>query len=277
MQSNHMPLDLISSILNDNTISDVREIRLNGRGESTTHPQFSKIVEEARRYHPAATLSMFSNMMFRDDSLLPLLQENSIDLYVSIDSAQKKLYEKIRKGSSFDRLLRRMPYLEGATIVFTLQPENFTQISEVCQFAANHGMKFILNVVRTDDEAFANRFRLMLQQKWDYLVDQLKSCLDILRDGVLLPDRIWGVPLPNELSKCVTCGSLDTCPIVEHEIMIGHDGLVYPCNMFNPTVLGNIYDESLESILEGQARKTFVSNHKEHYYCKNCAFVWKVE
>ncbi|MFW9804865.1 MAG: SPASM domain-containing protein, partial [Candidatus Thorarchaeota archaeon] len=92
-----------------------------------------------------------------------------------------------------------------------------------------------------------------------------------------IPDCIWGNPLPNEFTKCVTCGSLSTCPIVEHELMIGHDGLVYPCNMFNPTVLGSINEESLESILEGQTRRRFISNHKGHYYCKNCAYIWKVE
>jgi radical SAM protein with 4Fe4S-binding SPASM domain len=270
-----MPLNLISMILSDDIISDVGEIRLNGRGESTTHPLFSEIVGTARRNHPTAILSLFTNMMFSDDNLLPLLQENGVDLYVSVDSAQKKLYEKIRKGSSFERLSRRMHYLEDATIVFTLQPDNFTEISQVCQIAANHGMKFILNVVRTDDVEFATRFRLMLEEKWDSLVDQIECCLDILGDRTFIPNYIWGFPIPNNLSNCVTCGSLSTCPIVENELMIGYDGLVYPCNMFNPTVLGNIHEESLESILEGHSRRDFISNHKKNYYCKNCAYIWR--
>jgi MoaA/NifB/PqqE/SkfB family radical SAM enzyme len=275
--SNHMPMDLISRILDDDLVADVVEIRLNGRGESTTHPQFSKVVEVARTSHPAAILSLFTNMMFSDDNLLSIFQENSVDLYVSVDSTQKEHYERIRRGSSFDKLLRRMEYLEDATIVFTLQPDNFAQISQVCQFAASHGMKFILNVVRTDDEEFAARFQLMLQQKWDDLVNQLRCCLDMLGNRVLLPDSIWGIQLPTEYTDFVTCGSLSTCPIVEHELMIGFDGLVYPCNMFNPTVLGNVYDESLESILEGQTRQRFISTQKKHHYCKNCAFIWRAE
>jgi MoaA/NifB/PqqE/SkfB family radical SAM enzyme len=41
--------------------------------------------------------------------------------------------------------------------------------------------------------------------------------------------------------------------------------------MFNPYNYGNIFNQSLNEIWEGEERKIFLSSHKCYYYCQNCA------
>lgn len=274
--SRYISQTLLSSILDDDISSHVSEIRLNGRGESTIHPQFVEIVRDVRNRYPSAHLSLFTNLMFKDENLLKILHELNVMLFVSVDSVNKELYEKIRRGSSFNRFQKRLQLIKEATLVFTLQPDNITEIASVCQVAANHGFGFILNVVRTDDPSFRIHFQNTLSKNWELIIEQLQYCVHTLGNMAFIPDYIWSHRVPDNISNCVTCGSLQSCPIVGTEIMIGYDGVAFPCNMFNPTVLGNLTEEHLNSIINGQNRKNFITCHKDHYYCNNCAYILKV-
>ena len=61
------------------------------------------------------------------------------------------------------------------------------------------------------------------------------------------------------------------CPAIERELCVLHDGTVTPCNMFNPYEYGSILEDSVEELRAGESFRWFQSNHKSHYYCRNCA------
>ena len=64
---------------------------------------------------------------------------------------------------------------------------------------------------------------------------------------------------------------MNSCPALDKELCILYDGTATPCNMFNPYVYGNVFEQSLEEIWKGDARTNFLASHKDYYYCKNCA------
>ncbi|MHA1371868.1 MAG: SPASM domain-containing protein, partial [Promethearchaeota archaeon] len=54
---------------------------------------------------------------------------------------------------------------------------------------------------------------------------------------------------------------------------IAHNGVVFPCNMFNPESLGNIMNKNIKKIWFSEEHLNFIQQHKNHPYCKNCQYM----
>lgn len=255
-------------------LSDVKEIRLNGRGESTINPRFPILINKISNIFPKAKLSITSNLMFQNEEIVNIFNENNIDLIVSVDSANKDDYESIRKGSNYELLISRLNKIRNCHIIFTLQKRNLDQIESVGKFAVEHQFGFILNVIRVDDPFYKTEFNKLLDEKWDIILHQLKTLHQIIEwDSLFIPDQIWGRKILDNLATTITNWSFPICPNIREELMISYNGLVYPCYMFNPYVLGNIYENSLEEIWNSIKRKEFTRNYRENYYCQKCEYM----
>jgi len=86
----------------------------------------------------------------------------------------------------------------------------------------------------------------------------------------LYPDQLAGIQL-KVTKPTQTHGTMQNCPALEKELCIFYDGTTTPCNMFNPYVYGNIFKQTLEEIWQSPERNKFLTSHKSHYYCQNCA------
>jgi len=252
--------------------SQARKVRLNGRGESTIHPQFKKIVNHIGYNNK---MSLFTNGNYYDPEINDLMIKYDIELYFSMDSPNPILLEKIRRGVSFKqlntninqmRLKKTRPY-----IIFTLQELNIGEILPIAKYAISNECNLIYNVLRRDEgiEIFQN---LVLENKGEIIdkFSQVAKLYDDKQINVFIPDQVSGIKINSKDDK-LTCGSLSICPNINKELCILYNGDVTPCNMFNPYVYGNIKENALEEILCGEKKEWFDKNHKEYYYCKNCA------
>lgn len=250
-------------------------IRLNGRGESTIHPDFVAMVERVHDIHPTTRLNLFSNLSYGNARITETLLRHDVQLFVSLDSTQADELEAIRRGCRQSVILRHLDELADLGrrpfIVFTMQEGNLHRIVEMARFARERRFHVLFNTVRRDD-GIAPFVSMVSQQ-----VESLRRTFAITRDlyagsglTCLLPDQIHGIAIaPGEAAT--TCGSHAQCPALEQELCVLFNGDVTPCNMFNPFVLGNILASPLTEILEGPKRTWFRQHHKEHYYCANCA------
>ena len=258
----------------DDFWSDLKEIRLNGRGESTLYPNFADIVKTLRINFPAANLSLFTNMMMPDPKILNQLKKSRVDFFVSVDSTEPSEYESIRRGANFDLLMERLPLIDSGFIVFTLQKSNFFKIGEMGDFASKLGFGLIINVLRTDDPTLKEEFRQALDYHWQELIKQLTSLHSYFpQNRLLIPDQICGRTVSKKTATTLSCGQLPVCPNITTELMIAYNGLVFPCNMFNPFVYGDLKLQSVEEIWKSYAHSDFLSKHKTHYYCQNCEYM----
>ncbi|MHA1757737.1 MAG: radical SAM/SPASM domain-containing protein [Promethearchaeota archaeon] len=270
--------ELIATIINakKDIFSNLEEIRLNGRGESTIHPDFLNILKKIHKAFRNTRLTLFTNLMFNNDEILQYLNKYNVEIYVSVDSVKPKEYEYIRRNGKFQVLLKRIPKIKKGFIVFTLQQININEIYDVGKFAYNNGLGFILNVVHVDDKQYQEEFNNLLHKNWNNLLEQLSKLREIYTNNTLLiPDQIWGLKLPESLSTTITCGNLEFCPNILEEIMIGYNGDVYPCNMFNPFLYGNIFKSNLKDIWYSNKHIKFISEFKTHNYCVNCEYMIK--
>lgn len=256
----------------DDFKNNTETIRLNGRGESTIHPDFKKIINHIGYNN---RMSLFTNGNYTNDEINQLFIKYDIELYFSMDSPNKVLLEQIRRGVHFDRINYNISQMNlkktRPFIIFTIQEMNINEIIPIAEYAIEHNCHLIYNVVRRDEGI--ELFRKIIDKNKHKIINEFNHVehlfynLDI---NVFIPDQISGIRIKPD-KRSTTCGSMDSCKKIDEEICILYNGDVTPCNMFNPFVYGNIKVQSIEDILSGEKKKWFIENHKSYYYCENCA------
>jgi MoaA/NifB/PqqE/SkfB family radical SAM enzyme len=252
--------------------SKANKIRLNGRGESTIHPQFKKIL---RYIGISNKISLFTNGNYIDEEINQLFVELDVELYFSMDSSKPKMLEEIRKGVDYKRLNDNISSMKDKEtrpfIIFTLQEKNINEIIPIAEYAISKECHLILNVLRRDEGIEV--FRKIVNNKKKKIIEDFSYIKKIFKESNLelyLPNQISGIEV-GSVDTSVTCGSMEICPNIENELCILYNGDVTPCNMFNPFVYGNIKNNRIEDIVNGEKKHWFKQNHKKYYYCKNCA------
>ena len=252
-------------------------LRLNGRGESTIHPQFIEFVETAGELCPNKRTRLFTNMNYRDAAITKCLAERSCETMISLDSIHKETLEKIRLGVNYERVMKNIDDLcqqsRLTAVVFTMQPRNFGELQEMAEFVLAHNCHFFCNAVRNPE--MEKEFRAIVEDN----VDSLKETYDNLAGKFAkkklmlnLPAQIAGVTIRTE-NAVKTCANCARCPNAGKDLCIYYDGTVTPCGMFNPYELGNIKENTLQEILQGEALAQFIKNQPKDEYCRNCQYI----
>ncbi len=273
-----LPFEAYKSILQQ-IGSRTKTIRLNGRGESTIHPDFVEIMAYTKTSFPGLGINLFSNMSFKNEKVLNSLIDYDAQLFVSMDSPIEDELVAIRKGAKFGFIEENLRQLRKTRnrpfIIFTIQEDNIHRIRDMAQYAKRYDCHILYNTIRRDEgiESFVGMVKAHSQD----ILDQFEQTSQIYEGTglfCLLPDQLAGIAIKSAGST-QTHGSKPFCPALESELCILYDGTVTPCNMFNPYVYGNIFEESIDHIWSGKKRLDFLTSHKSHYYCSNCANLGK--
>lgn len=273
-KSKFLPFETYRAIL-DEIGSITNTIRLNGRGESTIHPDFIEIVNHTKANYPDLNINLFSNFSFNNKKILDVLVNNRVQLFISMDSPEAEELTAIRKGARHGLIVSNIQKLADLTnrpfIIFTIQEANLHRIFDIGKFAFDNRCHILYNTIRRDVgietfvEDVKNNHSSILKQ-----FDSVNALYSNSELQCLCPDQLAGVIIDTQ-SKPKTHGRMTNCPALQKELCILYDGTVTPCNMFNPYVYGNVFNESLSEIWQGDKRANFLNSYKDHYYCKNCA------
>lgn len=252
-----------------------KSIRLNGRGESTIHPDFTEILNHTKSQYPNLRVNLFSNFSFKNNCVLESLKKHEVQLFISMDSSDADELAKIRKGAKFQLIENNIKGIAEQQnrpfIIFTIQEANVHQIYKIGRFAFENNCQILFNTVRRDVgiESFVEVVKENLQN----ISSQLNMVFEMFSGTslqCLYPDQLAGIQLDVQ-KPTETHGTKRECPALNKELCIYYDGTTTPCNMFNPYVYGNIFKQSLDDIINSHERQEFLLSHKSHYYCKNCA------
>jgi MoaA/NifB/PqqE/SkfB family radical SAM enzyme len=252
-----------------------KTVRLNGRGESTIHPDFIEIVNYTKQNFPQLNINLFSNFSFNNQRIIDVLITNCVQLFISMDSPNANELFAIRKGANFhfiENNIKQFKELYNRPfIVFTIQEVNIHRIFEMARFAFENNCQILYNTIRRDEgiEIFIEA----VKQNYSSIINQFEKVHQLYGSSelqYLYPDQLAGVKLQVEkLTK--THGTMKQCSALDKELCILYDGTVTPCNMFNPYIYGNVFNQSLNEIWGNKERKVFLNSHKSYYYCQNCA------
>lgn len=271
---NFMTFEMFKKIV-DELANKTDIIRLNGRGESVIHPDFEKMLDYVGQNFTDKQINLFTNLSYHKNDIIEKFIKYNVQLFISIDSNIKSELETIRKGSNYNIILNNLQQLQTINkrpfIVFTIQELNIDRIKSIANFALVNNCHILYNTVRRDTGI--EKFENIVKQNIDNIKQQFLQVESIYKNTKLsffYPNQIAGIKIGlNKTTK--THGEYIECPLLDKELCILYDGDVTPCNMFNPYIYGNIKNENIENIWNGQKRIEFIKNHKSHYYCKNCA------
>jgi MoaA/NifB/PqqE/SkfB family radical SAM enzyme len=253
----------------------IKTIRLNGRGESTIHPDFVEILNYTKQTFPQVNVNLFSNFSFRNDEVIKALIENTVQLFISMDSPIAIELSAIRKGANYqfieENILKISNLINRPFVIFTIQESNINRIFDIAKFAFEHNCQILYNTIRRDEgiETFVE----IVKRNYNSIIEQFLQVKELYSNSelqYLYPDQLAGVELKTD-KHTQTHGTMKQCPALDNELCILFDGTTTPCNMFNPYIYGNIFHQSLSEIWESKERKVFLCSHKSYYYCQNCA------
>jgi len=252
-----------------------KTIRLNGRGESTIHPYFVDILDYTKEHYPSLNINLFSNFSFNNKRILEALINNRVQLFISMDSTDAEELSTIRKGARFDFIEENIKQLSDLPnrpfIIFTIQETNIHRIYDIAKFAFDNNSQILYNTIRRNEGI--EPFIEIVNQQNQSISEQFERVKELFSNSTLqclYPDQLAGIQL-KVAKPTQSHGTMQSCPALYEELCISYDGTTTPCNMFNPYVYGNIFKQSLEEIWNSPERLKFLTSHKSHYYCQNCA------
>ena len=252
-------------------------LRLNGRGESTIHPDFVELIRWVHDKYPSLQLSIFTNASFANASIIEALIDCNTLIFISFDSVTKNVFEKIRYGCKYEKIIGNInalkQYKNRPFLIATLQRDNIDEIEALGRFAFENNCSMIYNAVRSDDETTLAGFFDYVQTNASDISESFDIVSALFEQSdlqCLIPNQIGGIPISSH-GQTATHGTMSQCPAIDNELCVLYDGTVTPCNMFNPYVYGNLFEMELDEILSGIRRSNFKKLYKKHYYCKNCA------
>ena len=232
-------------------------------GEVLLRGELLQVIDILRRND--VKVYLISNGMLLDRQAAGKLADLDVNLMMSIDGADRKSYERTRKGASFDRLKEAVALAAEHHILdscpVTIGKHNYRQIGELFQFVKEIGFEKItilgLKPCRDYGEYALNSaeyealfFSIVQNQKTlglDVYVDE-PFFGPFLKEHEIdfSTDREEGIVVP-EISRCV----------FGEYMFIETNGEVKPCT-FAPVVLGNVGERPLAEIWAEMQHSEFV-------------------
>lgn len=123
-------------------------IDLRGWGESLLYPGFKQAVEIASR--SGAKVKLYTNLSVNDVALYECLVEHSVLTTVSFDAATRNRFNRLRRGSNFDLIIRNIEFLtkefskrgrrDLVELSVTVQGDNLCELDKIVKLAGRLGI-----------------------------------------------------------------------------------------------------------------------------------------
>jgi pyrroloquinoline quinone biosynthesis protein E len=249
------------------------EIHPTNIGEPLMSEWFEYLCDKAVEY--GVLLDITTNGMLLNESKIYKILHNLLDIKISFDGIKKETFEKIRKGSNYDTVVKNIDNLlkirnkEKAAGTVTLQMTlfnfNYTELPEVIKLAHGKGIDGVkaYHVFSHSDET--DKLSLF---------NNLEQFEEI---------RITGINLANELNIKLEISEPDNgttqdlisqkCRLPWGECWIDSNGEVYPCHSHNHISYGNVYSADFQSVWNSGYAKELRMSHIDaniKTICGNC-------
>lgn len=258
----------------------VRDVRLNGLGESTAIPNFSDYLDELEAWpiqvelitNGTGSVELYKRMVGRGARLL-----------FSWDAATPALFEALRRPARWFPLLETVTAVSRQAnalgqqkqlyLLYTLQSANVHELPALVEKAAEWGIpNLVVNVAKLATDRWLERHLSEIQEV--FIAADARARETQVR--LYLPDRVAGEPV-TLASASPTAGTC--CDRPWKEAVIRWDLDVQVCNMFNPYTYGNLQLHRFEQVWRGGFAQTFraqINTPGRHPYCKGCHYMGEV-
>ena len=124
-------------------------------GEPFMIPTYQKIWQAISEINPNIKTCILTNATILNDSIKSLLESFNCWIHVSIDSFRKNTYETIRKGASFEEVMKNCNYFNrlmkstGQSLIWRYCPMrvNWHELPDTVSYCSEEGIKLFFNQV----------------------------------------------------------------------------------------------------------------------------------
>lgn len=167
-------------------------------GEVLLLPYFKDILKETTKYKNLRQ-SVISNFQLANEEIINLIVANNVELTISIDGVCKDIYESIRVGGSFEKLVNNLQILldvrnkiENKMILnmnVVVMRENYYKLSDFVDFAYKYKFDFLcfmqLDFIPQDN--FVSD--IILKKRQDIFTDKDETEMKILSYQMMLVEQ----------------------------------------------------------------------------------------
>lgn len=247
-------------------------------GEPLLHPKFYdfcySIVESKMN------LVIATNGMIVTDKLIKLLNEDGVNIQISLEGNDEESHDFIRGKGTFSVVSNNLKKLldkgfnEKITISTTVHNKNLNIIDDIVRWCIERKIKRIaLKKLLYIGRGMNNR-SIVSNCGYDLFIDVLSPKLDQYRNSI----RIDGAPSITKFNLEKMVNLEYPCPLGEN-IKVDTEGNVFPCQLLSDKeyAIGNIFVNKLSDILFGDKFIELLEVSKNRTYkiqkCNSCNFL----
>jgi len=269
MNKNDLSIDQLKYILKE--FPFLKNITLQGLGEPLLNKDLFSMIEEVKKRN--IRIGITTNATLLTDEIGQKLIDSKIDwIYISLDAASKELYEKIRRGAEFERVINnvinflknkkdRLPETNFWTL---LMKENINKIPGVVKFAKELGIKKVVlqNIHNWGHESFKEKIKSKEVNSEEKISELIKNIKEVKGDVK--------VEINTNTKENVNL----KCDWPWRSLYLTVDGFITPCCMqgADPDIInfGNIFKTPVKQILNNQEYRNFRNKLKSSEIPKVC-------
>ena len=255
------------------------EIKLQGMGEPLLNKEFFKMIEYVVKKYIWIRTTVNGSLLHINDNYRKLVDSGVNEIQISVDGATKKVFEKIRRNSNFDKVVENLKMLNNYSnsknklvtrMWVLLQEHNKHQVFEFLDLAKHMEFKRLTYSIGMSDFG---------QEKWNKNNKSLeikeflpKSDLSKLLEKA----KNYGIEITRwNLEQKYNNDTVNTkCPWPFNRAFISSDLKIVPCCMIGNPDVSNFGDaRDLVNIWNGKIYQNFRKSHLEGKipkFCKNC-------
>ncbi|MEG3006103.1 MAG: radical SAM protein [Oscillospiraceae bacterium] len=210
-------------------------------------------------------IDLISNGLLVNKRNIVFLKENVKNLCISLDGYNEETNCLTRGAGNFEKVVDSIKMLRenevAVNIIATIYKENINDINEYINLASSLDCTVSFSLFTVSGEAKNNQ---QLQQTETQLTGLSEYLLDDDTPQLLFDN----VPIIKGIQYREGCGAGN------YLISINADGNVYPCHfmMQEPLLMGNIFEDSIENILDAGKLHSSQMNVENIHECNSCDF-----
>lgn len=256
------------------------EIKLQGMGEPLLQKdEYFKMISYARSKHIWVRTTTNASLLHLNKNYEKLIDSRVNEVQISIDGAKKETFEKIRRGSNFEKVVEncklinnycKSKNIERTKMWVVVQKDNITELEELVKLSGDMSftsLVFSLDLTDWGQESWNKHVKnVMLAEDFD-----LERAANLINMG---KERGIKVAFWNIIEKYETTNKNKLCPWPFERAYVSSDLRIVPCCMIaNPEVheLGDAKEFSKE--WNGKKYQEFRKAHLEGNiptFCKGC-------
>jgi radical SAM protein with 4Fe4S-binding SPASM domain len=255
-------------------------IGMTGIGESFLNPDFMKMLRYIKS--KSVTVELYDNFNFTTKDMIKELVDLGVErIYISLDAATKKTYEKIRVNGNFDRVIenvktlfeykrkKKSKYPNKIDFHYIVSKTNLNELTKFIELVDSFGSENSEILFTRVLHSFKEIEELFVEIPKNVISDAEKKAKEL---GIKI---VWGGDVPLTKPSIKNC----TAWMMPFIFVTGH---VIPCCAGNEAnerefqkkyAMGNIFEKSFKEIWNGEKYRELrkmIREGKVPTVCKSC-------